>query len=398
MHDGLVQHLNGELDALRAADLYKTERVLTGPQGPEVDADGRRILNFCANNYLGLASDPRVVAAARRALDEWGYGLSSVRFICGTTTLHKRLEAELADFLGCEDAILYAACFDANGGLFEPLLDGDCAIISDRLNHASIIDGVRLCKARRLVYDHGDMAQLAERLGECADARVRLVVTDGVFSMDGDIAPLDAICDLADAHDAVVLVDDSHATGVIGATGRGTPEHHGVLNRVDLITTTLGKALGGAMGGCTAGPAPVIDWLRQKSRPYIFSNTLPPAVCAAALEVLRILREDTGPLRRLGENQQLMRDGLRDLGFNVTPGEHPIIPIHLRRFEDDAAKAARLSTGLFERGVYAIGFAFPVVPRGQARIRLQISAAHTPEMIERCLEAFAVAGRTAGII
>ncbi len=398
MHEGLIQHIKGELDALRAANLYKTERVLNGPQGPEVQADGRRILNFCANNYLGLASDPRVVAAGRQALDRWGYGLSSVRFICGTTELHKQLEADLADFLGCEDAILYAACFDANGGLFEPLLDADCAVISDRFNHASIIDGVRLCKARRLVYDHGDMTHLADVLRESRDARLRLIVTDGVFSMDGDIAPLDQIRDLADEHDAVIMVDDSHATGVIGETGRGTPERCGVHGRVDLITTTLGKALGGAMGGCTAGPAPVIDWLRQKSRPYLFSNTLPPAICGASLEVLRILREDTGPLRRLEENQKHMRAGLRDLGFDVSRGEHPIIPVHLRRFDDDASLAARLSESLFARGVYAIGFSYPVVPRGQARIRLQISAAHTPAMIERCLEAFSAAGRELSII
>lgn len=398
MHEGLIRHLGAALDVLHAADLYKSERVLAGPQGAEVEADGRRLLNFCANNYLGLASDPRVVEAAKRALDDWGYGLSSARFICGTTELHKRLEAELADFLGCEDAILYAACFDANGGLFEPLLDADCALISDRLNHASIIDGVRLCKARRLVYDHGDLDQLAARLRESADARLRLVVTDGVFSMDGDVAPLAELCDLVEAHDAVLVVDDSHGTGVIGATGRGSPEHCGVQGRVDIVTTTLGKALGGAMGGCTAGPAPVIDWLRQKSRPYVFSNTLPPAVCGAALEVLRILRDDPSPLRRMGESQRRMREGLRGLGFDVETGEHPIIPVHLRRHADDATRAARLGAALFERGVYAVAFAFPVVPRGQSRIRLQISAAHTPEMIDRALEAFGDAGRELDLI
>ena len=398
MHEDLKTYLSGELASLRDEGLYKEERVLAGPQGPEVSVGGRTLLNFCANNYLGLAADPRVVAAARRTLDDWGFGLSSVRFICGTTELHRRLEAELAAFLGAEDAILYAACFDANGGLFEPLLDADCAVISDRLNHASIIDGVRMCKARRLVYDHGDLDQLAAALEKSRDARTRLIVTDGVFSMDGDLAPLPGICDLAEAHGAVVMVDDSHGSGVLGETGRGTAEHLGVIDRVDLFTTTLGKALGGALGGCTAGPAPLIDWLRQKSRPYLFSNTLPPVVCGAALEVLRILREDRAPLDRLRGNRRLMSDGLRDLGFDVASGEHPIIPVHLRRFDDDARLAQRLSAELLERGIYAVGFAFPVVPRGQARIRLQVSAAHTPEMIARALEAFAAAGGILGII
>jgi len=398
VHEDLKTYLSGELASLRDEGLYKEERVLAGPQGPEVSVGGRTLLNFCANNYLGLAADPRVVAAARRTLDDWGFGLSSVRFICGTTELHRRLEAELAAFLGAEDAILYAACFDANGGLFEPLLDADCAVISDRLNHASIIDGVRMCKARRLVYDHGDLDQLAAALEKSRDARTRLIVTDGVFSMDGDLAPLPGICDLAEAHGAVVMVDDSHGSGVLGETGRGTAEHLGVIDRVDLFTTTLGKALGGALGGCTAGPAPLIDWLRQKSRPYLFSNTLPPVVCGAALEVLRILREDRAPLDRLRGNRRLMSDGLRDLGFDVASGEHPIIPVHLRRFDDDARLAQRLSAELLERGIYAVGFAFPVVPRGQARIRLQVSAAHTPEMIARALEAFAAAGGILGII
>ena len=398
MHEALTQFLAGELSSLRDEGLYKEERILSGPQGPEVTVGGRVLLNFCANNYLGLAADPRVVAAARRALDDWGFGMSSVRFICGTTELHRRLEAELAAFLGCDDAILYAACFDANGGLFEPLLDADCAVISDRLNHASIIDGVRMCKAQRLVYDHADLDQLETALRKSADARLRLVVTDGVFSMDGDLAPLSGICDLAERHGAVVVVDDSHGSGVLGATGRGTPEHCGELARVDLVTTTLGKALGGALGGCTAGPAPVIDWLRQKSRPYLFSNSLPPSVCGAALEVLRILREDDAPLQRLRENQRLMRDGLRIAGFEVADGDHPIIPVHLGGFADDARLAQRLSAALFARGVYAVGFAFPVVPRRRARIRLQVSAAHTPEMIACALEAFAAAGRELGIV
>ncbi len=398
MYGKLGEVLRAELDQVRAQGLYKEERVLQGPQGAEITVGGRQVLNFCANNYLGLAADPRVVAAAKRTLDRWGYGLSSVRFICGTTELHKQLEQELSAFLGLEDTILYAACFDANGGVFEPLLDKDCAIITDTLNHASIIDGVRLAKAQRRIYEHADMDSLEDQLKASADARFRLVVTDGVFSMDGDLARLPEICDLAERHVALVMVDESHATGFTGPGGRGTHEKFGVMGRVDLITTTLGKALGGALGGATSGRAEVIEWLRQKSRPYLFSNSLPMMVCGATLEVLRILREDPEPLRRLDRNQQRLRAGLRELGFDVEQGDHPIVPVHFRRHDEDAILAQHMSRDLLAEGIYCIGFSFPVVPRGQARIRLQASAAHTDAHVTRCLEAFAVVGRKHGAI
>ncbi len=398
MYGKLGEVLRGELDSLRAQGLYKEERVLEGPQGAEVTVGGRTVLNFCANNYLGLASDPRVTEAARRTLSEWGYGLSSVRFICGTTSLHKQLERELSAFLGTEDTILYAACFDANGGIFEPLLDKDSTIITDQLNHASIIDGVRLAKAQRLIYQHADMNSLEEQLKAAQAAPFRLIVTDGVFSMDGDLVKLPEICDLAEKYGALVMVDDSHATGFVGSTGRGTAERFGCIGRVDIVTTTLGKALGGALGGCTSGRAEVIEWLRQKSRPYLFSNSLPMMICGAALEVLRILREDTGPLRQLERNQQRLRGGLRELGFDVDPGEHPIIPVHFRRHQDDAIMAQGMAKDLLQQGIYCIGFSFPVVPRGQARIRLQASAAHTDAHVDRCLEAFANVGRQRGAI
>ena len=398
MYDEFRTYLRGELDSLAEQGLYKQERILQGPQGAEITVDGRRILNFCANNYLGLASDPRVVDAARAALDTWGYGLSSVRFICGTTELHKRLEAAVSDFLGTEDTILYAACFDANGGVFEPFMAGDCAIVTDRLNHASIIDGVRLSKARRMIYEHGDMDSLEAALRGTADARMRLVVTDGVFSMDGHYAKLDRICDLASEHDALLMVDDSHATGIVGPGGAGTPSEFGVSDRVDIVTTTFGKALGGALGGCTSGRAEIIDWLRQKSRPYLFSNSLPPMICAATLEVLRILAGDDGPRVRLQENERRMCAGLRDLGFDIDHCGHPIVPVHFRNYPDDAKLAQRISADLLEEGIYVIGFSFPVVPHGQARIRLQLSAAHAPEHIDHCLEAFAKVGRRHGVI
>jgi len=398
MYGKLGEVLRGELDQVREQGLYKDERVLQGPQGAEVAVGGRKVLNFCANNYLGLASDPRVVEAAKRTLDRWGYGLSSVRFICGTTELHKQLEKELSAFLGTEDTILYAACFDANGGVFEPLLDRDCAIITDKLNHASIIDGVRLAKAQRYIYEHADMESLEEQLKAAKGARFKAVVTDGVFSMDGDFADLPGICDLADRYEALVMVDESHATGFTGPTGRGTHEKFGVMDRVDIITTTLGKALGGALGGATSGRKEIVEWLRQKSRPYLFSNSLPMMVCGAGLEVLRILREDPEPLRRLDRNQQRLRSGLRDLGFDVDEGDHPIVPVHFRRHDEDAILAQNMSRDLLEQGIYCIGFSFPVVPRGQARIRLQASAAHTDAHVDRCLEAFSVVGRRHGAI
>ncbi len=398
MYGKFGEFLAGELASVREQGLFKEERVLESPQGAEVTVGGRKVLNFCANNYLGLAADPRVVAAAKQTLDQWGYGLSSVRFICGTTSLHKQLEAELSAFLGTEDTILYAACFDANGGVFEPLVDQDCAIIPDQLNHASIIDGVRLAKARRLIYKHADMDDLEARLKEGADRKFRLIVTDGVFSMDGDLANLPDICDLAEKYDALVMVDDSHATGFVGGTGRGTCERFDVIGRVDIITTTLGKALGGALGGCTSGRREIISWLRQKSRPYLFSNSLPMMVCGASLEVLRILREDPEPLERLAANQIQMRSGLKELGFDVDEGEHPIIPVHFRHHENDAALAQGMSKDLLEEGIYCIGFSFPVVPHGQARIRLQVSAAHSSAQIQNCLDAFAKVGRRHGVI
>ncbi len=398
MYGNLGEVLRRELDAIRDQGLYKEERLLEGPQGAEITVGGETVLNFCANNYLGLASDPRVVAAARRTLDTWGYGLSSVRFICGTTTLHKQLEEELSAFLGMEDTILYAACFDANGGVFEPLLDKDSAIITDQLNHASIIDGVRLAKARRFIYGHADMDQLETRLKEARDAEFRLIVTDGVFSMDGDLAKLPEICDLADRYEALVLVDESHATGFTGPRGRGTHEKFDVMDRVDIITTTLGKALGGALGGATSGRREIIEWLRQKSRPYLFSNSLPMMICGATLEVLKILREDPEPLRTLERNQARLREGLRELGFDVEDGDHPIVPVHFRRHGDDAIMAQSMSRDLLAAGIYCIGFSFPVVPKGQARIRLQASAAHTDEHIDRCLTAFAEVGRRHGAI
>jgi len=398
MYGKFGEVLGAELDSIREQGLYKDERILEGPQGAEIKVGGKTVLNFCANNYLGLASDPRVVEAARRTLDEWGYGLSSVRFICGTTTLHRQLERELSDFLGTEDTILYAACFDANGGVFEPLLDKDSAIITDQLNHASIIDGVRLAKARRFIFNHADMDHLETQLKDARDAEFRLVVTDGVFSMDGHLAPLPEICGLAEKYEAMVLVDDSHATGFTGPTGRGTHEKFGVMDRVDLITTTLGKALGGALGGCTSGRREIIEWLRQKSRPYLFSNSLPMMICGATLEVLKILREDPGPLKTLGRNQERLRQGLRDLGFDVDEGDHAIIPVHFRKHDDDAILAQGMAADLLEEGIYCIGFSFPVVPRGQARIRLQASAAHTDAHVDRCLEAFAKVGGKHGAI
>lgn len=398
MYGKFGETLRKELDSIREQGLYKEERLLESPQGAEITVGGKQVLNFCANNYLGLASDPRVVDAARKTLDKWGYGLSSVRFICGTTDLHKQLEAELSEFLGTEDTILYAAAFDANGGVFEPLLDKNSAIITDQLNHASIIDGVRLAKARRFIYDHLDMNHLESKLREASDAEFRLIVTDGVFSMDCDPAPLHNICDLADKYEAMVLVDDSHATGFVGPTGRGTPEAFGVIDRVDIVTSTLGKALGGALGGFTSGRKEIVEWLRQKSRPYLFSNSVPPMICGAALEVLRILREDPEPLQRLKKNQGRLRRGLQDLGFDVATCDHAIIPLHFRKHENDAIIAQGMANDLLEEGIYCIGFSFPVVPRGQARIRLQASAAHTDEHVDKCLAAFEKIGRRHGAI
>jgi len=386
MNDALRDHAARTLDEIRAAGLYKTERVITSPQSPRIAvAGGREVLNFCANNYLGLANDPRVLAAARASYDRWGYGLSSVRFICGTQALHKQLEARLSEFLGTEDTILYSSCFDANGGLFETLLGPEDAIISDELNHASIIDGIRLCKAQRLRYKNCDMADLEARLKEAASARMRLIATDGVFSMDGTIAPLDGICDLAERYDAAVMFDDSHATGFIGKTGRGTHEYRGVMGRVDILTSTLGKALGGASGGFTSGRREIIELLRQRSRPYLFSNTLAPAIAAASLAVLDILGESTELRDRLEANTRYFRAGMAARGFDIPAGDHPIIPILL----GEATLATRMAERLLAEGVYVIGFSYPVVPKGKARIRVQISAAHTQADLDFAMDAFA---------
>jgi len=395
MYGRMRDRLQADLDAIREAGLYKDERVLAGPQGAVIRlGDGREVLNFCANNYLGLASHPQVIAGAHAALERWGYGMSSVRFICGTQEIHLELEARIASLLGTDSAILYAACFDANGGVFEPFAGEDGVIITDALNHASIIDGIRLSKARRLIYRHADMEDLEANLREAAAARVRLIVTDGVFSMDGDIANLGAICDLADRYDALVLVDDSHATGVLGVGGRGSAEHCGVLGRVDLFTGTLGKALGGGLGGFVAAHREMVEYLRQRSRPYLFSNTIPPVVAGASLAALELVAAGSELRERLRGLMRRFRAGITAAGFQVRPGEHPIIPIMLY----DARLAQRMAQDLLAEGIYVIGFSFPVVPKDQARIRVQISAAHHPDHIDRAIEAFSRVGRRHGAI
>jgi glycine C-acetyltransferase len=394
MNQSVIERLRSDLAALREQGLYKAERVLTSPQGGVVHAAGRDVINLCANNYLGLANHPSVRAAAQRALDTYGYGMASVRFICGTQAPHKELEQRLARFLGMEDVILYSSCFDANGGLFETLLDERDAVISDALNHASIIDGIRLCKAQRLRYANSDMAQLEKCLQEAQGARTRLIATDGVFSMDGFIAKLRDICDLAERYDALVMVDYSHATGFMGASGRGTPEHCGVAERIDILTGTLGKALGGGSGGYIAAKREVIEWLRQRSRPYLFSNSIPPVVAAASLAVLELLENNPTLRTQLFENTRYFRSGLSSAGFDLKPGEHPIIPVML----GDAALAGRMADALLTRGVYVIGFSYPVVPKGQARIRTQMSAALTREQLTSALEAFTRVGRELGVI
>jgi glycine C-acetyltransferase len=391
-----TDHLRAQLRQLEADGLYKRERVMTSPQGAWVEANGKRVVNLCANNYLGLSGHPDLVKAAQEALPKYGFGLSSVRFICGTQDVHKALEARLASFLGFEDTILFSSAFDANGGVFEALLGEEDAIVSDALNHASIIDGIRLCKAKRYRYKNGDMGDLAARLAEArvAGARFVLVVTDGVFSMDGYFANLPAICDLAEQHGAMVMVDDSHAVGFVGQNGRGTPEHHGVMGRVHLVSGTLGKALGGASGGYVAGSKEAVEWLRQKARPYLFSNTLAPVIAAVSLRVLELL-EGGGALReRLRENARHFRAGLSRLGFELLPGEHPIIPVMLH----DAPLAQEFARRLLEEGVYVIGFFFPVVPKGEARIRTQMSAAHTREDLDFAIRAFEKVGRELKVI
>ncbi|MFI4907374.1 MAG: glycine C-acetyltransferase [Steroidobacterales bacterium] len=390
----LLERLRSEIAGLREQGLYKSERVLAGPQGGTVRTGGREVINLCANNYLGLANHPAVREAAHRAIDRFGFGMASVRFICGTQTVHKQLEEALSRFLGTEDAILYSSCFDANGGLFETLLDERDAIISDALNHASIIDGVRLCKAQRHRYANNNMAELEECLKQASGARTRLIATDGVFSMDGIIANLRAICDLADRYDALVMVDDSHATGFMGPGGRGTPEHCGVASRIDVMTGTLGKALGGASGGYIASRKEVVEWLRQRSRPYLFSNSIPPVVGAVGLRVIDLLEHSPELRTQLHENARYFRAGLAQLGFDLKPGEHPIIPVML----GDAALAGRMADRLLERGVYVIGFSYPVVPKGQARIRTQMSAALHREQLDKAIAAFGAVGRELGVI
>ncbi len=387
MYGTLRDDLAGRLAEMREAGLYKSELVMTTPQGAHVDVAGRELLNLCANNYLGLASHPAMLEAAHEALARWGYGMASVRFICGTQTLHRELEERLSSFLGTDDTILFSSCFDANGGLFEALLDEEDAVISDQLNHASIIDGIRLCKARRLRYANGDMDELDARLGEAADARYRLIATDGVFSMDGYLAQLDRICDLAEQHDALVMVDDSHAVGVIGPGGRGTHEHNGVVERVDILTGTLGKAIGGASGGYVSGRGEIVQLLRQRARPYLFSNSLAPPVVGASLRALDLIESSHELRDQLRENTTHFRSRMTELGFDVLPGEHPIVPVMV----GDEVAAAQLSAKLVELGVYAVSFSFPVVPRGTARIRTQVSAAHTLGDLDFAIDQFAQA-------
>lgn len=397
MYTKLQPFLQKELESIREAGLFKTERIITTPQGAEIKTqEGREVINFCANNYLGLSSHPRVLDAAKHALDTHGFGLSSVRFICGTQDIHKALEKKIAEFLGTEDTILYAAAFDANGGVFEPLFGAEDAIISDELNHASIIDGVRLCKAMRYRYKHNDMADLKKQLDDAkaAGAKQMVVVTDGAFSMDGTIAQLDKICDLADQYQALVMTDESHATGFIGKTGRGVPEHCGVTGRIDIITGTLGKALGGASGGFTSGRKEIIEMLRQRSRPYLFSNTLAPSITGASIEVFNMLSETTALRDKLEQNTKYFRSEMTKAGFDIRPGEHPIVPIMLY----EAPLAQQFAEKLLGKGIYVIGFFYPVVARGQARIRVQISAAHERHHLDKAIKSFTEVGKELGVL
>ncbi len=399
MYGQFKQHLESTINDIREAGLYKSERVIEGPQDAHIGVGGREVLNMCANNYLGLSDHPAIVEAARASLDEWGYGLSSVRFICGTQAIHKELERKISEFLGTEDTILYTSCFDANGGLFETLLGEEDAIISDELNHASIIDGVRLCKAQRFRYKNSDMADLEAKLEEAKSARFRMIATDGVFSMDGYLAKLNEICDLAEKHDALVMVDDSHAVGFMGKTGRGTHEHHNVIDRIDVITGTLGKALGGASGGYTSGKKEMIELLRQRSRPYLFSNSVAPPIVAASIAAIDLLMQSTELRDKLMDNTRYFREKIQVIGLEVLPGEHPIVPVMF----GEAQPAVKMAEALLEKGVYVIPFSFPVVPKGKARIRTQVSAAHSKEDLDFAIEKFAEAkdeiglGKSAGV-
>ncbi len=394
MNENFVKRIGEELESIKNSGLYKTERIITSKQGAEIEVGGKTVLNFCANNYLGLSSHPKVIRAAKKYVDERGYGLSSVRFICGTQDIHTELEKKIADFLGTEDTILYAACFDANGGVFEPLFGEEDAIISDALNHASIIDGVRLCKAQRYRYEHNNMDDLENKLKESQHLRSRIIVTDGSFSMDGTIAQLDKICDLADTYNAIVMIDECHSTGFLGKTGRGSHEYRNVIGRIDIITGTLGKALGGASGGFTTGRKEIIEMLRQRSRPYLFSNSVAPAIVGASIAVFDMLSETTKLRDKLERNTKYFRRKMTKAGFDIKPGEHPIVPIMLY----DAVLAQNFASKLLEEGIYVIGFFFPVVAKGQARIRVQLSAAHRQKHLDKAIEAFTKVGKELGVI
>ena len=395
MFGKMKEELQKELENIRGAGLFKSERIIMTPQGAEIKVKtGENVLNFCANNYLGLSSHPKVIEAAHKALDEWGYGMSSVRFICGTQGVHKQLEETVTEFLGTEDTILYAACFDANGGVFEPLLGKDCAIITDALNHASVIDGIRLCKAQRYIYKHADMNDLESKLKEAQSARFRIVATDGVFSMDGDIAKLDEVVQLGEKYDSLIMIDDAHSTGFVGKTGRGTPEYRNVMGKIDIITGTFGKALGGASGGFTTGRKEIIELLRQRSRPYLFSNTLAPSICGATIAVFNLLSETTELRDKLEWNTKYFRENMTKAGFDIKPGEHPIVPIMLY----EAPLSQKFAEKLLKEGIYVIGFFHPVVPKGEARVRVQLSAGHDKNHLDRAIEAFTKIGKELGVI
>ncbi|MBL7100958.1 MAG: glycine C-acetyltransferase [Nanoarchaeota archaeon] len=394
MDEILKKILKEQIEEIKNSGMYKDERLLQGAQSSNIKVKDKQVINFCANNYLGLANDPRLIEAAKEGLEKFGYGLSSVRFICGTQTIHKQVEEKIAEFLEKEDSILYTSCFDANGGLFETLLTKDDTIISDTLNHASIIDGVRLCKAERKIYQHSDMNDLEEQLKKSKDARIKMIATDGVFSMDGDFAKLREICELAEKYDAVTMVDDSHATGFIGENGKGTPEQLGVLDKVDIITSTLGKALGGASGGFTAGKKEVVEFLRQKSRPYLFSNSLAPVIAYTSIKAIELLKESNDLRKTLNENTQHFRKNMTDLGFKIIPSTHPIVPVML----GEAKLAKDMANDLLKEGLYVIGFSYPVVPKGAARIRVQISAAHTTEQLDKAVSAFKKIGKKYEVI